>query len=113
MGNQLREGLQVLSKSVKDNEPNCSRYQVYEQTNAEGDPPQFVVVEEYADKAAFDFHISTQAFKDLGAQIQKENWLAKPLDIKFVGTCQQADMNVPIYLPLLSDKVPSGGFLAR
>lgn len=83
---QIREGLQALAKNVHDNEPNCSRYQIYEQTNAEGgNVPQFVVVEEYADKAAFDHHLSTQAFKDLGARVEKEDLLAKPLDIKFVG----------------------------
>ena len=80
---------------MRDNEPDCSRYQIYEQTNAEGKPAQFVVVEEYKDKAAFDFHIATQAFKDLGAEIGKGDWLAGPLDIKFV------------------DKLQGGGFLAR
>ena len=44
---QLAERLQMLAGLVKQNEKGCSRYQVYRQTNAEGQPPQFVVVEEY------------------------------------------------------------------
>ena len=42
----------------------------------------------YDDKAAFDHHIATEGFKELGAAIQKEGLMAsdvaKPLDIKFV-----------------------------
>ncbi|KAK4913363.1 hypothetical protein LTR66_017219 [Elasticomyces elasticus] len=80
----VRSGLESLAKAVHANEKGCSRYQVYEQTNAEGgNPPQFVVVEEYDDKAAFGHHLSTQEFRDLGAAVQKENLLAQPLDVKF------------------------------
>ena len=58
---------------------------MYEQTNAtDGEPPQFVVVEEYENKAAFDHHVSTDFFKALGGRIEAEGWFAKPLDIKFV-----------------------------
>lgn len=39
----------------------------------------------YKDKAAFDSHVGTDTFKGLGEAIQKEDLLAKPLDIKFVN----------------------------
>lgn len=42
----LEEGLIKLAGQVKDGEKGCSRYQVYKQTNQEGEPAQFVVVEE-------------------------------------------------------------------
>ena len=38
----------------------------------------------YDDKEAFDHHIATEGFKELGAAIEKEGFMAKPLDIKFV-----------------------------
>jgi quinol monooxygenase YgiN len=42
----LEEGLTKLAESVKNEEKGCSKYQVYRQTNEEGEPAQFVVVEE-------------------------------------------------------------------
>ena len=42
---RVAEGLTKLAGLVKKNEKGCSRYQVYRQTNAEGEA-QFVVIEE-------------------------------------------------------------------
>ena len=62
------------------------KYQAYEQTNAaDGEAPQFVVVEEYENQEAFDHHVGTDTFKALGAKIEAEGLFAKPLDIKFVN----------------------------
>lgn len=69
-----------MASATYKNEPKTLRYHLHRQTNASG-TLLLILLETYADKAAFHAHLGSEDFKALVAVAEKEDLLAKTLDI--------------------------------
>ncbi|KAL2063897.1 hypothetical protein VTL71DRAFT_4391 [Oculimacula yallundae] len=80
---RLKELLTSLAENVHKNEKDVSKYQLFEQYNAEG-VNCLVVEETYDNQAAFDAHFKTEYFQALGKTVQDEGLVSAALDIKTI-----------------------------
>ncbi|KAH7061618.1 hypothetical protein BKA63DRAFT_199034 [Paraphoma chrysanthemicola] len=81
MALQVEELLTQAAAEAQANEPGTLRYHLHQETK--GDTPSFVMLETYKDKAAIDVHGKSEAFKNMGRIMKKEDLLAGPTKIMF------------------------------
>ncbi|EHK98622.1 Dimeric alpha+beta barrel [Glarea lozoyensis ATCC 20868] len=81
---RVRELLTDLAGKVEKQEPEVSKYHLFEQYDSESGTNVFVVQEIYKDKSTYDKHFKTEYFQALGETVQKEELLSGPLNIMTV-----------------------------
>ncbi|MCJ1283571.1 hypothetical protein MMC26_002902 [Xylographa opegraphella] len=77
---RLREELHKITQEVYKHEPEVLRYHLHYQKA----PEEFVMIERYASKAAFDSHKDQPAFQNLLKVCEAEHLLSKPLELKML-----------------------------
>lgn len=70
--------MKELTAKVRANEPGCKLYQLHKTDDA----TVYVMLEQYVDKAAFDAHMVTPHFKELGGKLGQ--FLAGAPDLKIM-----------------------------
>ncbi|MCJ1433625.1 hypothetical protein MMC27_002988 [Xylographa pallens] len=77
---RLREELHKIAHEVYKREPEALRYHLHYQEATE----EFVLIERYTSKAAFDTHKDQPAFQNLLKVCEEEHLLSKPLELKML-----------------------------
>ncbi|MCJ1402829.1 hypothetical protein MMC11_006050 [Xylographa trunciseda] len=77
---RLREELHEITEAVYRHEPDVLRYHLHYQDET----GEFVLIERYANTAAFDAHKAQAAFQKLVRVCEEENLLSKPLELKML-----------------------------
>ncbi|OJD40277.1 antibiotic biosynthesis monooxygenase [Diplodia corticola] len=78
------ELLTDLTSSVQKNEPGVFSFHLYKDFDAETGKEQLVLVEKYADKAAYDLHAELPEFQAMHKKFREEELMERPIVIKSV-----------------------------
>ncbi|KAL1602882.1 hypothetical protein SLS59_004537 [Nothophoma quercina] len=81
---QIVELLSNLTKAVQKNEPDVFSFHLYKDFDQETGKEQLVLVEKYANKAAYDYHAELPEFQAMHKSFNEEELMEKPIIIKSV-----------------------------